>query len=149
MESMVNEKTVHQVIRWANHPALDPVVRDVQEVIDQSTGIDSVLLEIRERHPSRPVFYYARHAVSHRSVITGSVIRIGTRSTIRVPGPGMVTVLVVASSPLRTSGSAMLSTLYPYVMFSKTPPTVGRQHKSVSSSLQEDTLRTESARTSA
>jgi len=32
--SVVNEKTIHQVIRQANHPALDQIVRDVDEVID-------------------------------------------------------------------------------------------------------------------
>ena len=136
-EYVVNEKTTHKVICRANHPALDPVVRGVYNAIDEGASRDGMLLKIRERHPSWPVFYYARYAVSPNSVIKASQTnaQIGMKSTITEPGPEILAELLVASSPLTTSGSAILSTLCPYVMFNTTPFTGRHQYKSASSSL--------------
>jgi len=135
MGPVVNEKTIDKVIRQANHPALDQIVRDVDEIIDQGAGNDSVLLKTRERHPSRPVFHYARRAVSSSPVITASHVQAGTKSTMRVPGPGRLTELLVALSQVATSGSSTFSTLCPYVMFRTIPHTGQRRDRSASSSL--------------
>ena len=67
--STVNDGKAHQAICWTNHPAFDPVIWDVHEIVDQRTCIHGVFLEVRERHPSRPVFHYTQGPVSRSCVI--------------------------------------------------------------------------------